>query len=237
MKNGIPFLLLALSAGLQGYSEITWLTHDYDFGLIEESAGLAKGELYFVNIGSEPTLIKDVKPGCGCTSVDFFKGYIEPGDTSKLSFSYNPEGRPGRFKKNIKVYEGENRKLYNINFSGTVLADSLTLSARYPHSFESLRIGNVIYPLGNIRKGKRRTGFINIYNSGHSPLTPYLVNETENLDISLQDNILSPGEESVIIFSFKPDSTIQTGHHVFEFEIGISETATRKIEVTATVVD
>lgn len=65
---------------------------------------IVNGEFEFTNTGRSVLEIKSVKPSCGCTGViaDEKKEY-QPGETGKIKFTFNTEGRTGMNEKNITV--------------------------------------------------------------------------------------------------------------------------------------
>jgi len=65
---------------------------------------VVNGEFEFTNTGKSVLTIKAVKPACGCTGViaDEKKDF-EPGETGKIKFTFNTEGRMGMNEKTITV--------------------------------------------------------------------------------------------------------------------------------------
>jgi len=62
------------------------------------------GEFEFKNTGKDKLVISNVQPSCGCTGVvsDEKKEYL-PGETGKIKFTFNTEGRMGVNEKTITV--------------------------------------------------------------------------------------------------------------------------------------
>jgi hypothetical protein len=65
---------------------------------------VVNGEFEFTNTGRSVLTIKGVKPSCGCTGVivDEKKDY-GPGESGKIKFTFNTEGRMGANEKTITV--------------------------------------------------------------------------------------------------------------------------------------
>jgi hypothetical protein len=65
---------------------------------------VVNGEFEFKNTGEGLLLIKKVSAGCGCTGLiaDEKKEY-QPGETGKIKFTFNTEGRSGTNEKTITV--------------------------------------------------------------------------------------------------------------------------------------
>ena len=60
-------------------------------------------EFEFTNTGNKPLIIIEAVASCGCTSPEYPKRPIAPGKSGVITVYYNPIGRPGGFKKDVKV--------------------------------------------------------------------------------------------------------------------------------------
>ncbi|MDP4283481.1 MAG: DUF1573 domain-containing protein [Bacteroidota bacterium] len=60
----------------------------YDFGKIKQNVP-ATATFVVTNIGSEPLLIDQANPTCGCTISDYTKTPIAPGKTGTIKATYN----------------------------------------------------------------------------------------------------------------------------------------------------
>ena len=78
--------------------------NSHDYGTIPEDGGLASHTFIITNTGKTPLVINKVVASCGCTSPDWTKTPIAPGKTGEVKIAYNPQGRPGAFKKVISVH-------------------------------------------------------------------------------------------------------------------------------------
>jgi len=62
------------------------------------------GEFEFTNTGRSVLIIKGIKPSCGCTGVIADeKKEFQPGESGKIKFTFNTEGRSGVNEKTITV--------------------------------------------------------------------------------------------------------------------------------------
>jgi|GEM_PF-17805 len=76
----------------------------HEYGKIPEDGGLANHTFVITNTGKTPLVINRVVTTCGCTTPDWTKTPIAPGKTGEVKVAYDPQGRPGAFKKIISVY-------------------------------------------------------------------------------------------------------------------------------------
>lgn len=97
----------------------------HDFGNVKEGAQ-PTFDFEFTNTGKTPLLIQSCTASCGCTTPDWTKSPIKPGQKGKISVKYNSAGHGGE-KINKTVYITSNaqsdKKKYELYIKGNVLAD------------------------------------------------------------------------------------------------------------------
>lgn len=122
----IALAIALLPAALPALAQEPAITFDetsYDFGTIAEDGGNVSHEFKFTNTGNAPLVIISAKTSCGCTKPSFPKQPIQPGDSSEITVTYNPDGRPGEFDKSVTVrtnVKGRDRKVA-LRLLGTVI--------------------------------------------------------------------------------------------------------------------
>lgn len=92
---------------------------EHNFGELEEGPKAAV-DFVFTNTGSKPLILTDVKASCGCTTPDWPKEPIAPGQSSKIKVEYNTQGRPGDFTKSITITSNESDQPKMIYIKGKV---------------------------------------------------------------------------------------------------------------------
>ena len=74
-------------------------------------------EFVISNVGKLPLVINDVITSCGCTTVDYTKKPVIPGDNIILKIKYKAE-QPEHFNKTITVYCNAESAPFKLNISG-----------------------------------------------------------------------------------------------------------------------
>jgi len=74
----------------------------YDFGKVT-SGELVKHTFVFTNIGTATLEIKDVRPGCGCTTAGTWDKMVEPGKTGSIPLQFNSANFGGAVMKQATV--------------------------------------------------------------------------------------------------------------------------------------
>ncbi len=117
----IPFLTLLLGTLIAQGVEFDFTEHRY--GLILEETGPSEVVFPFKNLSDSPVRIRDVIATCGCTSSGWSAGSIPPGESGEVRISYDPDDRPGDFRKNARVVFAENIPDVELSIDGTVIPD------------------------------------------------------------------------------------------------------------------
>lgn len=114
-------LLAAMGVEAKDYGEAVRLDKTvHNFGTIGMKDG-AQGCVFTVsNIGTEPLTILTVVSTCGCTSVEWTRRSIAPGESGKIEAFYKNEDGPYPFDKTIKAYFSSYSKPVVLHLKGVV---------------------------------------------------------------------------------------------------------------------
>lgn len=176
----------------------------HNFGAILEDNGPAKCRFAVVNSGDSPLTILSVRATCGCTTPEYPRKSIAPGDTGYITVAYNPAGRPGRFSKEIYVETDGNRGKMKLVISGVVIANDATVSQRYPVKFGNLRLAKSVFALGDATMGKYKTVYLDAYNRSTDSIKISVVKKPPYLDIAVVPEVVPPGEQATFIAYIAP---------------------------------
>ena len=172
---------------------------EYNFGAFDEDAGAVECSFALVNTGSAPLTILSARATCGCTTPRFPRKAIAPGDTAYISVSYDPQGRPGRFSKQVYVEtDGEPRKT-KLDISGTVIGSGATVARRYPVDFGPLKLAHPGMMLGEVVKDRFKTVYFEGYNRSSDSLAVKTVKQPAYLDVIATPPIAPPGEQVTLV--------------------------------------
>ena len=92
----------------------------YDFGKIKQNTP-ATAEIVVTNIATDPLLIEQATPSCGCTVSDYTKTPIAPGKTGTIKATYNAAAL-GQFDKTLTVKFAGADDVKFVKLTGDVLA-------------------------------------------------------------------------------------------------------------------
>lgn len=181
---------------------VKWLGQIHDFGAFDEDMGKVTCRFPFVNTGDTPLSIISARATCGCTTSDFSTRPVEPGDTGYVEVRYNPTGRPGRFEKKVYVEMNTRPRKFTLVVKGVVIGASNTLRSRFPVEAGPVKLKTSIIPFGEVKKGKIKAAYLDLYNTTADTLRPYFDNLPEYLGATVSDGIVAPGDYAAFAISF-----------------------------------
>lgn len=87
----------------------------HDFGQMTE--GDTVEYLYkFVNKGELPLVINNITASCGCTTPDWPRGPVAPGEESAVRVRFNSRGKQGEQRKTVTVYANTQPTMTDVEF-------------------------------------------------------------------------------------------------------------------------
>ena len=103
------------------FTTIQWQDSAIDFGT-KKMGDIVNIIFYCTNTGNKPLYLFDVRPGCGCTLVDYTKQPIEPGEQGKIEARFDTnKSHPGTVHKNVFVRSNTSNKAPSyLSFSGVI---------------------------------------------------------------------------------------------------------------------
>lgn len=131
MKNALNIkrlllILIVITASCAAWAaeqgaKASFTTKSHDFGYIKEAKGPVSYTFEFTNTGNKPLIVIEALASCGCTRPDYPTKPIKPGKKGKIKVTYSPIGRPGAFRKTIKVKTNGPERAITLVVEGVVI--------------------------------------------------------------------------------------------------------------------
>ena len=237
-----PLLVLLLSLPLyvsaqQKTASISFNETVYDFGDIKESDGNVSHSFDFTNTGSEPLIIQNVTPSCGCTTPTWTKEPVMPGEKGYIKAVFNPSNRPGHFDKYITVQSNASQPSVRLRITGKVEAKPLTIEDEYRYQMGNLRLKSNHVSFGTVYKGQPQTQLIDYINDSDKPLTLEAKNVPAHLAVKIDHPTLKPHEKGTIEVTYLSNKQPDWDFLIDRFDLYINGETDRtyKLIVSANV--
>ena len=150
---------------------ITFEKTEHDFGKINEGDGRVSVDFEFKNEGMAPLVLSNVRASCGCTTPSWTKEPVEPGQSGKITVTYNPNGRPGRFQKTVTITSNASEPTKKVYIKGEVIPKQAKPVNKYTLAVGELNMKTKVLDLGVIKKGESKTGeleYTNLKSADHN---------------------------------------------------------------------
>lgn len=108
----------------QTKTEILFENKVHNFGNLKYASEKGVHDFVFKNVSEKPIILTQVKSSCGCTTPQWSKKPIQPGESSSITVKYNTK-IPGKFSKNVTVFSNADNSPVKLEISGEV---TVTLS-------------------------------------------------------------------------------------------------------------
>jgi hypothetical protein len=126
MKNVFTFIVVFMVSFVlnevmaQGKPKIVFTNTEHNFGSFKESDGVQTTAFEFINQGDAPLILNAVTASCGCTTPEWTRQPIAPGQKGSIKVAYDPANRPGAFSKTATVRSNADVPVVVLTISGRV---------------------------------------------------------------------------------------------------------------------
>ena len=179
----------------------------YDFGEVKEEDGPVSYTFSFVNAAEEAVQITAVNASCGCTTPQWTKELIQPGDSGLITAEYNPLNRPGKFNKSLVVgYKvGETTNNSTLYIEGEVKPKPTTIEDELPTVIGDLRVKYKTFNMGRITTKEDIIKRFDVFNhSDSSVVWSDSIIGPKHVKVSFEPDTLKSKELGAIVLTYDP---------------------------------
>lgn len=103
----------------EGSAKMVFERISHDFGDVQRKGGDLIAMFRFVNEGDAPLVVKKIHKSCSCTTVNYSRRPVLPGESGEIKVKYEPHKvEPGKFHRVIQIYTNESSKVKLITIQG-----------------------------------------------------------------------------------------------------------------------
>jgi hypothetical protein len=239
-------LTLALLIGLSylGFAQkpaMTFTTKEHDFGTVKEEVGRISYVFEFINTGTADLVLKNVQASCGCTTPEWTKSPVTPGNKGFINVTYSTLGRPGPFSKSITVTTNTNAREI-LTIKGNVLKRELSIEEQYPFPVGGLRFKSKFASFTNISDTETRTEIIEFINTSKADITISSAEVNKKyMTVTASVPVVKPNEKGAINITYdakkRKDLGPQTDNFIVVLNGNVVKTDEFKFTTVAYIVE
>jgi hypothetical protein len=209
MKRLLIALCLVITGGqfYNNYAQFTEpsITFDktsFNFGNFNELSGLKTHIFNFTNNGSQPLIINDITTTCGCTVPEWSKEPVPPGGTGTVKVTFDPQGRPGAFRKSITVKSNARESTVVLYIVGLVSPKPKTVADDYPIKIGNLRLSTNHISMRTVFNSQVRIDTVQIFNDSDSALSVSVADAPAHITFTVVPEKLEPKKRGLLYVAF-----------------------------------
>ncbi len=201
MKNWIYRIMVCL--GLYMAATLTFAQTNF----VAETSRVRVGEILFQkpkivnfafkNKGKKAFEIQKVIPSCGCTTVEWTKGSIEPGKTGLITAVYDAK-MLGTFYKELAVYTSDSQEPTYLSMEGRVVTELLDFADDFPIDLGSLRLNANYIEYDNVNRGDQPIAEFQVANLERDPYRPELMHLPDYLTMQCVPEVIAGGRSGKV---------------------------------------
>jgi len=210
MKKSFLFIsIFIISASVLAQPVMKISESDHDFGKFKEEAGRQTHNFLVTNTGNSPLVIQNIAASCGCTTPEWTKEPIQPGQSGKITAIYDPKDRPGVFNKTLSVYSNSKPEVVVLVIKGEVIPREKTIEELFTFPVGAVRFESNHLAFTNIKKTEKKIRVMQIVNTSSEPVKIGFEMVPAHLSLKANPETLKPGQKGIIEGTY--DATKNSG--------------------------
>lgn len=233
-------LTFLFSGGIYAQSKKATISFDvseHDFGSIKEENGPVTIQFNFTNTGGEPLVINNCKASCGCTTPDWTKAPVMPGQKGYVKATYDPKNRPGKFDKTVTVTTNCEPPTYTLRIFGTVAEKPKTAEDNYPQKMGDIRLKSNHIAFVKIFNTQTKSDSVEVINLSGDPVKIGFKDVPAFLKMKAVPETLKPNQKGTIIATYDATKKNDWGFIMDRVDVLLNDKSDPgfKLSVSATI--
>jgi hypothetical protein len=196
----LSILAAGFSVSAQPFMKLS--ASEHNFGTFKEEAGKQTFDFIVTNTGNAPLVIQNIVASCGCTTPEWTKEPIPAGGKGKITAIYDPQGRSGKFDKNLSVYTNSKPEIVVLRIIGEVIEHEKTVEELFtfpvPSDAAKVRFESNHLAFTNIKKTEKKIRVMQIINPTAEPVKVEFDMLPPHLQLKANPETLKPGQKGII---------------------------------------
>ncbi|MBP9019103.1 MAG: DUF1573 domain-containing protein [Bacteroidales bacterium] len=210
----------------------------HDFGYIDMNSGPRSCSFIFKNISNQPVVIQTVISSCGCTTPEWTKSPVKPGEKGKIDVTFLNDQGPYPFDKSLTVYVTGSSRPIVLRVKGIVTQKPKTLRQQYPVKIGQLGLKRNPVELGQIQYGTISKGAVEVVNLAGNPIKISFTDFSKGFYINAVPDLVPENGKTDLIFSIDTKAANNWGTTIFSASPVINgKKADRPIQIKATILE
>ncbi len=164
----------------------------------------------FSNTGSDPLVITEVRPSCGCVSVSYPQHAVAAGAHASIQATFDA-AMLGTFYRELAVYTNMGQEPLYLSFSGRVVETAVDYEGDFPIDLGNVRLSSNYVEFDDVQKGDRPVVELQVANTSSAVYAPQLMHLPQYLSAEYLPQQIQPGRTGKIRLTLESDKLFMDG--------------------------
>lgn len=164
----------------------------------------------FHNKGTEPLVVYEVHPSCGCIRVAWTEKAVPPGGQGEITATYDAR-QLGTFYRELAVYTNASEQPQYLSFRGRVVESPLDYDSDFPIDLGSVRLNTNYVEFDDVNRGDRPVAELLVANMEHGVYSPQLMHLPKYLSAEYLPTEVQGGRVGKIRLTLDSDGLFMDG--------------------------
>ena len=237
MKLKLSVLLFLMVFSLYAQPKASFDKVQHDFGKVNEGDGPVSYDFTFTNTGSAPLIIQNVSVTCGCTTPEYSRQPIRPGEKGFIKVSYDVKGRPGAIDKTVVVHTNSSPPTTNLRIVGEVAPVDRPPAEAFRYPAGAISMDDMHVSFKRLYSAEKSVLVVRAYNPSSDPVKISFINLPAHIRAEAKPATIKQGETSEIRVAYDAARKNDWGFVSDQISMILNDNKARdyKLTVTATI--
>ncbi len=210
----------------------------HNFGKFSIKSGPQTCTFEFENISDKPVAINDILSSCGCTTPEWPKKPVMPGERGTVKVTFLNDQGPYPFDKSLTVYTSASAKPIILRITGAPFENNKTLKDQFPVKIGVLGIKNNTVKTGQLEQGESKTKQVAVANLSDKPVTVKFTDISPGLSVKTEPETIPAKGTGEIIYTVDTKVKEQWGYTLYKANVLCNgEKAAIPLSVESMIID
>lgn len=194
----------------------------HDFGQLKEESNRVYHLFYYENTSTVPMFIRKVETSCGCTTPEYSRDTIKPGEKGYIKAIYETLGKSGPFEKYLYVYNNVDENFQTLTITGSVIPMPRKKfdDKVYTINYSNLNFSEYVVNINPILNNEIKTKEIKIFNYNGYPIKILALGPLPSyINVIINDSTMESEDSIKIIVEVDGTKITQVGDRQQRIEL------------------
>lgn len=210
----------------------------HNFGKIAIKDGAQNCTFEFKNTLNKPVVINNILSSCGCTTPQWPKKPIMPGENGVIKVTFLNDQGPFPFDKSLTVYTSASKKPIILRITGVAYETKKGINEQFPTAIGVLGLKSNILKMGQLEQGEIKSKNVIVVNTSNKPVTVKFLDLSPGLNMKITQQPIPANGLAEITYTIDTKTKLNWGNTIYKARVLCNGTkASKQLLVNCMIID